>query len=159
MRPLSCLGSLLMFGLLATPVSAEDLEAPTAAVPMTIAAAVASPQAIIAARTAETLQAVAAMNERLAVLLPTAPRTDGISLRAADYSAQWTNAINTYADLQWEMVDNMIIGLNTRTQQRIDEFLDAELLSFDEPQLDDTVFLMPTDFANPPQISAGFFGS
>lgn len=158
MRAHSTLGALVGIALLAGPSFAEDMDAPTA-VPMTVAAAVAGPQAIVAARTAQTLQAVAAMQNRLADLVPHQPRTDAISLRAADYSAQWTNTINTYAELQWEMVDSMILGLNTRTQERITEFLEADLLPFDEPVLDDTVFLMPTDFVNPPPISAGFFGS
>jgi len=152
----TCLTVLALSVLPVRAAEGVDIAEPMA---VTLSVQPSGPQAVVAAQTTQTLQAVAAMRDRLSDLVPFVPRTDAISLRAADYAAQWQSVIEGYAEDQMQLVDTMITGLNLQTQQHIEAFLSAEPMTPPESLFDGTNFDFTTDFSNPPIINAGFFGS
>lgn len=145
------------------PVSAEEIPAIPVPTAVVLAAPQASPQAIIAARAAETMATVAAMRTRLAEIVPMPQRNDAIAQSAADYAAHWESVIANYTNTQLQLVDSMIIGLNEQHQTQITNFLTTEPMVHVESLFADSRFTIPTefpsDFTNPPLLSAGFFGS
>lgn len=121
------------------------------------------PIALVAAQKAETLQAIAKMRERLAELVPFAPRTDAISQQAADYAEHWTGVVDTFANMQMDAVNTLIVDVNAHHQDQIFDYLHAENLTPPLSLFDDPDFMKmiqtPFDFSNPVPNATGFFGS
>jgi hypothetical protein len=156
------------FCLLATlsyvlPVSASELLDFSMPTPLAMPAPSATPEALVAATAAKTLEAVAAMHTQLAQIVPMQPRNDAVAQSAAAFSAHWGEVVTQYADTQMMVVDTMIIGVNTQHQSQINDFLNADHLMPELSLFADPMFTnpleMPISFSNPPLIDAGFFGS
>lgn len=147
----------------AAPALAQDNPAPLVMSPVVAPAPMTLPEMYVAAQKAETLQAIANMRARLAELVPFQTRNDAVSQTATTYAAHWSGVVDNFANMQMEMVDAMIIGLNEHHQDQITDYMNAEHLVPQVSLFDDPVFLnmiqMPIDFANPLPTEAGFFGS
>lgn len=141
-----------------TPITVAALPTPAQST-----ASQSTPQQIIAAQTAETLGLVEAMRIRLTQIVPTQTPNDAVSMAAANFANRWDSIITGYAATQMQMIDTMIIGLNTQTQAQITAFQSAERMTQQESLFSDPTFAissdMPINFTNPPLFDAGFFGS
>jgi hypothetical protein len=145
------------------PVSASELLALSMPADQVMSAPAATPEALVAAQAAKTLEAVAAMHTRLAEIVPMQPRNDAVAQSAAAFSAHWGEAVTQYTNTQMQLVDTLIINVQGQHQTQISDFLNAdhlvpELSLFADPMFTNPLE-MPISFSNPPLIDAGFFGS
>jgi hypothetical protein len=144
------------------PSIAQEFSVNIAQAAAAIAVPMSSPQDIIAAQKAMTLEAVAAMHARLAEIVPMQPRNDAIAQSAADFSAHWGAVVSQYTDTQTQLVDSLIIGVTVQHQTQISDFMTAdrlvpELSLFADPMFTNPLEI-PISFSIPPLIDAGFFG-